>query len=76
MTALRLTVVICLAFAFMVLIPWATLSLFAAEKPNIVVIYTDDQGYGDMSALNPNRPNTRHSTSRIVKRNMSNPIRL
>ena len=27
----------------------------AAEKsrPNIVVIYTDDQGYGDMSALNP-----------------------
>ncbi len=22
-------------------------------KPNIVVIYTDDQGYGDMSALNP-----------------------
>ena len=28
-------------------------SAHAAEKPNIVVIYTDDQGYGDMSALNP-----------------------
>jgi arylsulfatase A len=23
------------------------------QKPNIVLIYTDDQGYGDMSALNP-----------------------
>jgi len=25
----------------------------AAEKPNIIIIYTDDQGYGDVSALNP-----------------------
>ena len=25
----------------------------SAPRPNIVVIYTDDQGYGDMSALNP-----------------------
>lgn len=25
----------------------------AAAKPNIIFIYTDDQGYGDMSALNP-----------------------
>ncbi|MBU3024128.1 arylsulfatase [Zobellia galactanivorans] len=24
------------------------------QKPNIVIIYTDDQGYGDVSALNPN----------------------
>lgn len=24
------------------------------KKPNIVIIYTDDQGYGDVSALNPN----------------------
>ena len=24
-----------------------------AEKPNIIVIYTDDQGYGDASCLNP-----------------------
>ncbi|MCP5114627.1 MAG: arylsulfatase [bacterium] len=27
--------------------------LTAAQKPNIVLIYTDDQGYGDASALNP-----------------------
>jgi arylsulfatase A len=25
----------------------------ALDKPNIIVIYTDDQGYGDVSALNP-----------------------
>ncbi|MFB9052662.1 arylsulfatase [Formosa undariae] len=25
----------------------------AQNKPNIVIIYTDDQGYGDVSALNP-----------------------
>ena len=24
------------------------------QKPNIIIIYTDDQGYGDVSALNPN----------------------
>lgn len=23
------------------------------EKPNIIIVYTDDQGYGDVSALNP-----------------------
>ncbi len=26
----------------------------AATKPNIIVIYTDDQGFGDVSCLNPN----------------------
>ena len=25
----------------------------AADRPNVVVIYTDDQGYGDVSCLNP-----------------------
>lgn len=37
----------------------AVLSLFtqqasAAPKPNIIVIYTDDQGFGDAGCLNPN----------------------
>ena len=25
----------------------------ATPKPNVILIYTDDQGFGDMSALNP-----------------------
>ena len=28
-------------------------SIIAADTPNIIVIYTDDQGYGDASNLNP-----------------------
>lgn len=28
-------------------------SLMAAQKPNIIVIYTDDQGFGDTGFLNP-----------------------
>ncbi|WP_220763923.1 arylsulfatase [Flavobacterium sp. UMI-01] len=28
-------------------------SFAQTDKPNIVIIYTDDQGYGDVSALNP-----------------------
>lgn len=31
----------------------AAVDAAAGAQPNIVVIYTDDQGYGDMSALNP-----------------------
>ncbi len=31
-----------------------SLFTFSNEKPNIIVIYTDDQGAGDVSALNPN----------------------
>ena len=33
---------------------WATASfLVAGERPNVIVIYTDDQGFGDASCLNP-----------------------
>jgi len=35
------------------LAPLTFLQAAGKSKPNIVVIYTDDQGYGDMSALNP-----------------------
>ncbi len=30
------------------------ISAEAKDRPNVIVIYTDDQGYGDVSALNPN----------------------
>jgi arylsulfatase A-like enzyme len=32
---------------------WAAATLTATEMPNLVYILTDDQGYGDVSALNP-----------------------
>ena len=38
--------------ALLFLLPLSIKSLYA-EDPNIIVIYTDDQGYGDASCLNP-----------------------
>ena len=42
-----------LSFAALLLATLAEGSAADQARPNIVVIYTDDQGYGDMSALNP-----------------------
>ena len=42
-----------LTFAALLLATLAEGSAADQARPNIVVIYTDDQGYGDMSALNP-----------------------
>lgn len=39
-------------FAFVGL-AWIGQCCDAVEKPNVIVIYTDDQGYGDASCLNP-----------------------
>lgn len=39
----------------LILVLFCNVSLLIAQKqtPNIVIIYTDDQGYGDVGALNP-----------------------
>ena len=42
------------------LIPAQTFALFAQDKPNIVVILTDDQGYADIS-FNPYHPDEVHT---------------
>tara|TARA_R110001592_G_scaffold757_1_gene4056 strand:- start:3963 stop:5540 length:1578 start_codon:yes stop_codon:yes gene_type:complete len=36
------------------------------NKPNIVIIYTDDQGYGDVSALNPESKFSTPNMDRLV----------
>ncbi|MFC5049668.1 arylsulfatase [Rubritalea spongiae] len=38
----------------------------AESKPNIIVIYTDDQGYGDVSALNPDAKFKTPNLDRLV----------
>ncbi|KAA5542720.1 sulfatase-like hydrolase/transferase [Roseiconus nitratireducens] len=39
--------------AFSVLFLLARSTLVAAEQPNVIIIYTDDQGFGDVGCLNP-----------------------
>lgn len=40
-------------YAFLPILVFCCLAHSQEENPNIIVIYTDDQGYGDVSALNP-----------------------
>ena len=41
--------------------------VYSKENPNIVIIYTDDQGYGDSSLLNPNSKFQTPNIDRIGK---------
>ncbi len=41
------------------------------KKPNIIVIYTDDQGYGDVSALNPEAKFQTPNLDKLVKEGIS-----
>lgn len=45
--------------------------LVAAEKPNIILIYTDDQGYGDVSALNPDAKFQTPHLDRLIREGMT-----
>ncbi|MFT6178902.1 MAG: arylsulfatase A [Akkermansiaceae bacterium] len=46
-------------------------SLSAQEKPNIIVIYTDDQGFGDASCLNPNAKFQTPNLDRLAQEGLS-----
>ena len=43
----------------------------AADKPNIIVIYTDDQGYGDASCLNPEAKFSTPNLDRLAEEGIS-----
>ncbi|PHR98720.1 MAG: arylsulfatase [Blastopirellula sp.] len=44
---------------------------WSAPLPNIVVIYTDDQGYGDVSALNPDAKFQTPNMDRLAKEGLT-----
>ncbi len=48
----------------------AGVSLRAAERPNIIVILADDQGYGDVSAYNPDSKIPTPNLDRLAKEGM------
>ncbi len=48
----------------------AVAPLYAADKPNIIFILADDQGFGDVSALNPESKIPTPNIDRIAKEGM------
>lgn len=56
----------CLALASLV-----CSSLSFADKPNVIVIYTDDQGYGDASCLNPDAKFKTPNLDRLAREGMT-----
>jgi arylsulfatase A len=56
----------CLFIAALLLAP-----TLRAEKPNIIVIYTDDQGYGDASCLNPEAKFQTPNLDRLAREGMT-----
>ncbi len=46
-------------------------SCIAADRPNVIVIYTDDQGYGDVSCLNPESKFQTPNLDRLAREGMT-----
>lgn len=60
------------ALAVLVAIPGLRGSAsMAADKPNIIVIYTDDQGFGDASCLNPHAKFETPNLDRLARQGVS-----
>ena len=43
----------------------------AVDRPNVIVIYTDDQGYGDASCLNPESKFKTPNLDRLAREGMT-----
>lgn len=50
---------------------WVAFTVTAAQNPNIIVIYTDDQGFGDASCLNENAKFKTPNLDRLAKEGIS-----
>ena len=61
----------CLAFSMILGATLFGTSLLAAEQPNIILIYTDDQGYGDASCLNPESKFQTPNLDRLAREGIS-----
>ncbi len=46
-------------------------AMSAAPRPNIIVIYTDDQGYGDASCLNPDSKFSTPNLNRLAREGLT-----
>ncbi|MCG8520797.1 MAG: sulfatase-like hydrolase/transferase, partial [Pseudomonadales bacterium] len=46
-------------------------SVCKGQKPNVIIIYTDDQGYGDVSALNPQAKFATPNIDRLVNEGLT-----
>ncbi len=57
--------------AALMLTTLTTLAAAGNANPNILVIYTDDQGYGDMSALNPKSKFQTPNLDRIAREGLT-----
>lgn len=50
---------------------FSSVKVFAVDRPNLVLVYTDDQGVGDVSALNPSAKFKTPNLDRMVAEGMT-----
>jgi len=58
------------AIAGILITIWMWTPAVCADHPNIVVLYTDDQGYGDVSCLNPDAKFQTPNIDRLAREGM------
>jgi len=61
----RISGLLLMAFAM------AVCAVHAAKKPNIILVYVDDMGYGDASCLNPKSKFKTPNIDRLAKEGMT-----